>query len=89
MSKIVWPKEAPKPEVEQKLIDDDVSIDNVLTIQRTALMRLTKQISIAITAGDITKETPNQLATCIKIALELRDRQEELSDEEIEKIASR
>lgn len=70
------------------LIDDDVSIDNILSMQRTGLNRLTKHLVTAISQGDITKDTPQQLATCIKIALELKDKQEELTDEQLQKLAA-
>ena len=67
------------------------SIDSILKQQLAGLDRLTKHLVGQISAGNITKETPQQLATCIKVTMELKAAENELlesmSDEELEKKA--
>ncbi len=66
-------------------------LDSILKQQLVGLGRLTKQLVSDITAGIITKDTPNQLATTIKITMELKAKQKELLDdmpnEELSKLA--
>lgn len=65
------------------------SLDDILKQQLAGLERLTKHLVSEITAGNITKETSTQLATCIKITMDLKAKEKEIldgmSDEELEK----
>jgi hypothetical protein len=59
----------------------DDSLDAILQLQLAGLSRLTRSLVRDITAGVITKETPNQLATCIKVTMELKQRELELLEQ--------
>lgn len=66
------------------------TLDSILQQQLAGLERLTSIIVRAITAGDITKDTAQQLATMVKITMDLKAKENELldsmSNEELEKL---
>lgn len=86
---------APVKEPEQVKVqapDPDLSLDDILKRQLLALNRVTVQLTTRSASGDMTKDEIQSLATCIKVTLELKAKENELldtlSDEELEKAAN-
>lgn len=65
---------------------EELSLDNILKRQLEALDQVTTQL-LAKSKGFMTKDEIHSLATCIKITLDLKSREEsflaELSDEDL------
>ncbi len=82
------PKTAAPPPA---LTVQDVLLDDILKRQLTALSRVTRQLVLSATAGYMTKDEIQSLATCIKVTMELKMKENELlealTDEDLEKIA--
>lgn len=70
--------------------DVAADLDSILAAQLKGLAELTKHICTVIKQGP-ERETAQQLATCIKITMELKAKENELlddlSDEELAKVA--
>ncbi len=68
------------------------SLDDMLRRQLTALGRVTAQLTKRATTETMTKDEIQSLATCIKVTMELKAKENELldglSDEELAKAAS-
>ena len=81
--------EACMAETHVKPLPEPGGLDDILKRQLVGLARLTQHIVTEISIGTITKDTPQQLATCIKITMELKSKERELlqdlTDEELEK----
>ncbi len=85
-------EEANPSSVPSASFPEPASLDMILKMQMSGLTKLTKLIVSDIYALNITKDTPQQLATCFKITFELKkaekDLIDELSEEELEKFAN-
>lgn len=73
----------------EPLAAGDISLDAILGKQLLALERVTRQLVLSASTGNMTKDEIYSLSTCIKITLELKglekDIIEDLSDEDLEK----
>lgn len=69
----------------------NLSLDDILERQLLALHRVTRQLTLTSATGAMTKDEIMSLATCIKITMDLKARENELlealSDEDLEKVA--
>lgn len=75
-----------------KVKPEELSLDYILERQLRALDQVTTQL-LGMSKGMMTKDEIQSLATCIKITLELKARENELlealSDEDLEKLAQK
>lgn len=82
---------APPPPLMGRRDRDSKPLDEILRRQMLGLEQLTEQLVAQIEKHEITKDTPNQLATCIKITMELKAKENdmlgEMSDEDLELLA--
>lgn len=69
------------PRVSAPAVDPDLSLDDILKRQLTALNRITIQLTTRSASGDMTKDEIQSLATCIKVTLELKAKESELLDD--------
>lgn len=71
------------------LVSSEISLDSILNRQLHILNRVTKQLSLSSSSG-LTKDEIQSLATCIRITMDLKAKENELldqmSDEELEKL---
>lgn len=74
-------------EAEEKAMDQpsslpspDTSLDDILKRQLTALDRVTRQLAMRASTGSMTKPEIDALATCIKVTLELKTKENEILD---------
>lgn len=67
------------------------TLEDILQRQLAGLELLTEHLVTAIKGGDIHKDTAQQLATCIKITMDLKAKENEMldnmSDEELRRLA--
>ncbi len=83
-------KDNPLPPSLDPKSKDDLTLDNILSKQLLILFRVTNQLAHSSVSG-LNKEEIMSLATCIKVTMDLKAKENELlddlSDEELEKIA--
>lgn len=71
----------------------DVSLDDILKRQLTALDRVTRQLTTKSSTGAMSKDEIQSLATVLKITMELKIREKEvlddMDDEDLKKAADK
>jgi len=82
------PKEVASKDMDS-LITSEISLESILNRQLHILNRVTKQLSLSSSSG-LTKDEIQSLATCIRLTMDLKAKENELldqlSDEELEKL---
>ena len=68
------------PKDKEVLAVSDISLDSILKRQLQTLQRVTKHIANSSLVGPLTKDEIQSLATCIRLTMDLKEKENEILD---------